>query len=126
MATITQPILTTTPEPGHAAADVLTLQQFINLLREEEDYWSGEQQNTKLMITRLRKIFYDQWGWNDELIRGAADVECRYEVDVVPVATEHSRAVTRFTADEYAPHGYLPPQRPRVWRHARGTIAIYF
>jgi hypothetical protein len=78
-----QPIFASGPEPGHDRDQVLTISQFINLLRKEEEYFEGEQKNTKLMITRLRKIFYDRWGWNTELIRGAAHIPGRYRVDIV-------------------------------------------
>ena len=37
----------------------------------------------KLMITRLRKIFYDKGGWSTQLIRKAAGIEGRYDVDIV-------------------------------------------
>ena len=84
-----QPILATTPESGHKPVNVLTVSDFIQLLREEEDYWPGEQHNTRRMISRLRKIFYDQWGWNSELIRGAADIEGRYQVRIVEKPVTH-------------------------------------
>ncbi|HLZ89829.1 MAG TPA: hypothetical protein VKQ52_21395 [Puia sp.] len=73
-----QPLLIRHPEGGHDPKDVLPLSEFIALLKEEEDYWQGEQANLPVMITRLRKIFYDKWGWNKDLIRRAADIECRY------------------------------------------------
>jgi hypothetical protein len=90
-----QPILSLDPEPGHAKENIIQLPEFIKLLEEEEDYWTGEQQNTRLMITRLRKIFYDQWGWNKELIRGAADVECRYQVTIVDEQPVHGKPLRR-------------------------------
>jgi hypothetical protein len=93
---LVQPIVAYAPEPGHKPEDVLTVQQLIDLLREEEDYWAGEQTNTKLMITRLRKIFYDEWGWNSELIRGATDIEQRYVVEIVDDATVPTAEVRRF------------------------------
>jgi len=77
-----QPIMARHPEPGHAEKDVITVQEFIRLLKEEEDYFDGEQTQLPLMITRLRKIFYDKWGWNKELVRAAAAVECRYKVTI--------------------------------------------
>lgn len=79
MDELIQPILSNAPNPLH---DVLTLSRFLKLLREEEDYYPGEQNNTKLMITRLRKIFYDKEGWNTQLIRKAAGIEGRYEVSI--------------------------------------------
>ncbi len=103
MASLYQPVLVKSPEPGHALADVLTLEQMIALLREEEDYWTGDQNNTKLMITKLRKIFYDQWGWNSELIRGAKDIEMRYQVSIVDDPTEHTKAVRRYQDNQYQP-----------------------
>lgn len=77
-----QPVLSRRPEPGHSEKDVLTAGEFIRLLKEEEDYFPGEQTQLPLMITRLRKIFYDKWGWNKELVRRAASIECRYEVTI--------------------------------------------
>lgn len=61
----------------------IDLNQFIELLRDEENYYPGEQNNTKLMITRLRKIFYDSWGWSTEVIRGAATIKGRYDVKMI-------------------------------------------
>jgi hypothetical protein len=90
-----QPILSRKPEPGHKKDHVIQLPEFISLLEAEEDYWAGEQHNTRLMISRLRKIFYDQWGWNKELIRGAANVECRYQVTIVDEQPEHGKPVRR-------------------------------
>lgn len=103
MSKLYQPLFSNKPEPGHNISDVLTMEQMIDLLKEEEDYWEGEQHNTKLMITRLRKIFYDQWGWNSELIRGAADIETRYEVKILDDASEHSRPLRRYKQNEYQP-----------------------
>ncbi|HEY4109595.1 hypothetical protein [Puia sp.] len=77
-----QPVLSRRPEPGHAEKDVLRMQDFIQLLKAEEDYFPGEQTHLPIMITRLRKIFYDKWGWNKDLIRRAAPIECRYEVTI--------------------------------------------
>ncbi len=82
---------------------MLKLEEFIALLREEEDYWEGEQNNTKLIITRLRKIFYDQWGWNKELIRGATDIEGRYIVKVVNEKPEHGKPIRKYKKNEYVP-----------------------
>jgi len=103
MESLVQPIFAKSPEKGHELKDVLTIQEFINLLREEEDYWPGEQNNTRLMITRLRKIFYDQWGWNSELIKGAADIPMRYQVNIVDNPTENSREIVRYKEYQYQP-----------------------
>lgn len=103
MSELFQPVYAVEPEPGHKLSDVLTLQEFIDLLKEEEDYYPGEQHNTKLMITRLRKIFYDQWGWNSELVRADASIEGRYQVSIMDSPTPHGRAVTRYKNKTYAP-----------------------
>lgn len=151
METLVQPIFSPDPEPGHQLADVLTLEEFVKLLREEEDYWEGEQHNTKLIITRLRKIFYDQWGWNTELIRGAAKIEGRYLTEIVddPVTEKddkgvmvklskpHHRAVMfklskpvpRYVDNEYQPKHRTITYRPddRVYGNTRAgqTPFIY-
>ena len=115
---LTQPLLATSPEPHHAHSDVLTLSQFLNLLTEEEDYFAGEQANTQLMITRLRKIFYDQWGWNSELIRATASVEGRYVTTIVAdpeklhVPQGHAKPVRRYKDNEYQPRHRLVTYRP--------------
>ena len=103
MNQLDQPIFSLHAEPGHDLKNVLTLVEFIDLLKIEEDYYPGEQNNTKLMITRLRKIFYDKWGWNKELIEGAANIETRYEVTIVDDATEHTKELSRFTNFSYDP-----------------------
>jgi len=103
MTQLVQPIYVTTPEPSHKIENVLTLEQFIKLLKEEEDYWEGEQHNTKLIITRLRKIFYDQWGWNKELIRGAASIKGRYVVTVVDEPQEYAKPIRYYKKNEYVP-----------------------
>ena len=94
MNELTQPILSNTPYPPH---DVLSLSQFLDLLREEEDYYPGEQTNTKLMITRLRKIFYDKGGWNTQLIRKAAAIECRYDDKIVDSSEECDHSILEFS-----------------------------
>jgi len=66
----------------------LTLDEFLAMLEIEENYFRGEQNNTKLMITCLRKIFYDKYGWDTELIRGAAHIEGRYKITLVEVPYE--------------------------------------
>ena len=72
--------------PSSRKKTALSLSQFLELLKNEENYFKGEQNDTKRMITRLRKIFYDAYGWNRELIRGAAKIAGRYEVKLVPAA----------------------------------------
>jgi len=69
---------------------IIPFLDFLNLLKNEEDYFRGEQQNTKVMITRLRKIFYDKYGWNKELIRKAAHIEGRYNVEIAVSSSQNS------------------------------------
>jgi len=103
MKTLFQPILSDHPEPSHPISKVISLTKFIELLRGEEDYYPGEQRNTKLMISRLRKIFYDQWGWNSELIRGASKIKTRYITKIVEDKEEHSKPVRRYKDKTYQP-----------------------
>lgn len=99
MTKLYQPILSRNTEPGHDQKNALNFHQFLALLKEEEDYYPGEQNNTKLMFSCLRKIFYDQWGWNSELIRCASKVETRYITAIVDTATENSRPMGTTSRD---------------------------
>ncbi len=112
MCQLYQPVLVNEPEEGHDLKNVLTLRQFIDLLREEEDYWEGEQNNTYLIITRLRKIFYDKWGWDDHLIRKAAKIENRYLVEIVEEPMP-GRKKLRY----YKNHAYTPKYRKILYRN---------
>lgn len=69
--------------PTPQKKEAIDLKKFLELLKGEENYYKGEQHDTKIMVTRLRKIFYDIYGWNKELIRGAADIPGRYAVKLV-------------------------------------------
>lgn len=100
---LSQPIDAAVPEPGHDPKQVIGLQKFIALLQEEEEYWAPDQNNTRLMISRLRKIFYDQWGWNSELIRGAAQVESRYITAIKSNPVEHGREFPQYSGLIYTP-----------------------
>jgi len=82
-----QPIFSRKPEPGHTEP-ALTFEKFLELFREEENYYPGEQNNTKLMMTRLRKIYYDSWGWSSQVIRKAAKIPGRYHTEMVPVENQ--------------------------------------
>jgi hypothetical protein len=103
MANLNQPIFSRKPEAGHNASSVILLNDYIKLLRDEEDYWNPDQNNTRLMITRLRKIFYDQWGWNSELIRGAAHIESRYITSIKETKVEHGKDAPRYKNLIYTP-----------------------
>lgn len=61
----------------------LTFEKFIKLLEQEEEYYKGQEYNTKLMFTRLRKIYYDSWGWSTHVIRKAAKIPGRYKIEMI-------------------------------------------
>ena len=127
MQELNQPILSRLPEYNHDNKDVLTLADFLNLLKEEEDYFQGEQYNTKLMITRLRKIFYDKWGWNTQLIKGAAYISGRYQVKIINEGTKNNiyegkvKKVKRYLNNEYTPKYRLVTYRKndRIYKNSR-------
>jgi hypothetical protein len=104
-----QPILSSAPEHGHDPKHVLNFDQFLKLLKLEEDYFKDEQRQTKLMITRLRKIFYDKLGWDTQLIRRAANIKGRYEVKIMvcPDSLSGERAIISkikyYRNNEYRP-----------------------
>ncbi|NJO92688.1 MAG: hypothetical protein HC831_29765 [Chloroflexia bacterium] len=91
-----QPIFSRTPEPSHKKS-VFNFDRFIELLEEEEAYYRGEEYNTKLMITRLRKIFYDSWGWSSQVIRRAAKIPGRYHCEMVRCGDSQSSATSKNT-----------------------------
>lgn len=99
-----QPILSSKPEIGHDPNKVLTFEQFIRLLKKEEDYFEEDKFNTRVMITRLRKIFYDGRGWNSQLIKKAAFISGRYKVkttDCPKTAKEEERILRKPDKEEY-------------------------
>ncbi len=103
-------------EPRYSNYDPLTINEFLDLLRKEEDYWQGEQNNTRLMITRLRKIFYDKWGWDEHLIPQAAWVENRYRVDIVDEPEEGPEELLKKGAKKLRWHKtdhHKAPYRPK-------------
>lgn len=65
---------------GAATAPRATaLDAFLPVIRGEENRFADDQRlNTKLMITRLRKLFYGGRGWDEHLIPGAAEVPALY------------------------------------------------
>jgi hypothetical protein len=61
-----------------------TLADFIDVIKAvEAKFPASEQTNTKLMITRLRKLFYGTPGWDSHLIPGASGVAPVYKVKEV-------------------------------------------
>jgi hypothetical protein len=79
----------TVPIEGGAPATAMTITDFIKLVEAEEaKYPLTEQTNTKLMISRIRKIFYGSSGWDDHLIPGAKSATSPYGA---PKERERSR-----------------------------------
>ncbi len=67
-------------EPTSQKDEAITIKEFLELLKQEEEFFMGEKHKTKLMVTRLRKIFNDKVIWDKDLIRKAAHINGRYEV----------------------------------------------
>jgi hypothetical protein len=113
---LVQPILSKDPEPDHDPSKVLTLADFLVLLKAEEDYFPGEENNTKLMITRLRKIFYDKLGWDTMLIRQAAGIEGRFLVRIVDCNQGLTAYPTLQAFRYYVDYEYKPKCRKVTYR----------
>jgi len=153
--------------PSEEKSVSLTITQFIELIVKQEDYFTPERiadnpllakqydsppsnmaevkQNTKLMITLLRKCFYDQGGWDSELIRGNNKIPGRYDqilnlnedywVKIVwfqPLgwlfpfltnARDRSRRVVFRPSDpDYDPHN--PLRQPEFYRDNNQTVIL--
>ncbi len=97
--------LETTFAPNEEKSKMLSMEDVITLLREEEEYWPEDVYNTNKCITRLRKIYYDMWGWNKELIRSVAGIKPRYKTTLIQ--SEQYRVpiigikVPRYFSDSY-------------------------
>ncbi len=85
MGKLYQPI-NTHFEPSEVKKYAINLAKFLELLRQEEWYYKQQNHDTKEVLSHVRKIFYDLYGWNSQLIRGAAKVSNRYLVKLVPDA----------------------------------------
>lgn len=83
MGKLYQPIITYF-KPSSVKSYAIDLKKFLFLLREEERYYSAKCRDTKTVLSHVRKIFYDLYGWNTQLIRGAAKISNRYLVKLVP------------------------------------------
>jgi Domain of unknown function (DUF4157) len=63
------------PLVGKAPPGATTFDEFVKMIEEiEKGFPEAEQRNTKLMITRVRKLFYGKKSWDEYLIPGAASV----------------------------------------------------
>src|SRR4051812_28616293 len=103
MTKLIQLLFSNEPEPNQRHFKSIPVQEFIALVRAEEEYWPGDETNTRLSITRLRKIFYDKWGWDEHLIRGAAKIEGRYNVAVLDKAVEGAKKMRWHKNEEEQP-----------------------
>jgi len=83
MGKLYQPI-NTHFEPSTVKRYAINLEKFLELLRQEEVYYKQHKHDTKDVLSHVRKIFYDLFGWNTQLIRGAAKISNRYLVKLVP------------------------------------------
>lgn len=83
MGKLYQPI-NTHFEPSTVKKYAISLEKFLELLRQEEIYYKQRKHDTKDVLSHVRKIFYDLFGWNSQLIRGAAKISNRYSVKLVP------------------------------------------
>ncbi|MEL6651435.1 MAG: hypothetical protein AAFQ87_11585 [Bacteroidota bacterium] len=97
------PILSKEVDPNHLGEPLHSMEELLVLLREEEEYWEEDQHNTKLMITRIRKIYYDKWGWDKHLIRGARNIKTRYQTKVVGSPQAGSLPLRRFRNNQSSP-----------------------
>ena len=108
---LTMPIFSSEPEHNHQPEHVLSLSQFLDLLKEEEDYFKKDREDMRLTITRLRKIFYDKWGWDTVLIRNAAAIKGRYDVEVSDCSNQRVAEQTFAKIKLYTNYAYTPKCR---------------
>ncbi len=52
----------------------IAFEVYLGMIASLENEHQDISQNTKLMFTKLRKVYYDNFGWNDELIRGTEHI----------------------------------------------------
>jgi len=52
----------------------IAFETYLGMIEQVENDNPDVANNTKLMFTKLRKVYYDSFGWNDELIRGTEDI----------------------------------------------------
>lgn len=79
-------LLSSIAEKGHSLSDFWDLDHWLQQLEAEECSWQGNLNQTSSLISYLRKIFYDGWGWDEYLIRGAKDISPRYEAQIISAA----------------------------------------
>lgn len=89
----------------------ITISEFIKLAELEENKYSHvESHDTKKMISRLRKIFYNTEGWDNNLIEGAKAIKSPYKDYILETRAGFPKAVKlfggayfSFTDQEYYP-----------------------
>lgn len=54
---------------------IIDIDDYVKKIEQVENENPEIMHNTKLMITKLRKVFYNSFGWNDELIRGTEGIK---------------------------------------------------
>jgi len=96
------PITSNNPSGG------LTITQFIQLVRNEEaKYTQTEQEDTKAMITRFRKVFYGSPAWDKNLIPDAATIPC-IKPYIIKNSENSRKYVHSIPAFEMVDKGYYP------------------
>ncbi|NJN89918.1 MAG: hypothetical protein HC878_05785 [Leptolyngbyaceae cyanobacterium SL_5_14] len=63
---------------GTAPSSARYVKDYITLVEAEEAQYPSSNRDTKLMLTRMRKIYYDTTGWNRVLIPGTANIAGHY------------------------------------------------
>ena len=82
----------------NAPDSAMTIRECIALLEQEEQKYSeAEQRNTKVMITRLRKIYYAFSAWDKYLIKGVADIKSPYDNIIVQPVDVSTKALETST-----------------------------
>lgn len=67
------------PMQGPAPSSARSIKDYITLVENEEAQYSNSNRDTKLMLTRLRKIYYDTDGWNKTLIADTTNIPGHYK-----------------------------------------------
>jgi len=118
------PLVSNIPEAHDPPWKSLWLRELIEKLVEEEDYWLREENNTIVQITRLRKIFYDKGGWDEQVIRQAANIESRYETILVDGDGDESNvAETKNTPGKHRGKQFTNEMRVSLRRRELRTVS---
>jgi hypothetical protein len=66
------------PMQGSAPSSARAIKDYITLVESEEAQYSASNRDTKLMLTRFRKIYYDTSGWSKFIIKGVDNIAGHY------------------------------------------------